>query len=159
MTSKENITKSASLLLETIPLVMRRVHAKLWQEGRLASPGQFRLLWMLSRTQCNLHELAKKQAVRLPTMSRTITKLVEKGWVTRVINRSDRRRVDISLTQKGAKILDEVQELASSYTQDMLSSLTAEEHRILQKGLDMLQRVFKSPGGSGDGMQGEDNAC
>jgi DNA-binding MarR family transcriptional regulator len=157
MISKENTAKSASLLLETIPLVMRRVHAKLWQEGSVASPGQFRLLWMLSRTQCNLHDLAKRQVVRLPTMSRTVTKLVEKGWVTRVINRSDRRRVDISLTERGAKILDEVQELASSYTQEMLSSLTAEEHRMLQKGLDMLKRVFKSPGG--DGMQGEDNSC
>ncbi len=63
----------------------------------------------LAGHSCNLSELALRQAVSLPTMSNSISVLVERGWVKRVPSPDDRRRVVLELTSEGRVVLCQMQ--------------------------------------------------
>ena len=70
-------------ILKIIPLVMRTVAAELRAAGELPAPAHFGLLTMLSVQPRTLSELANLQGVSLPTMSNSITSMVQRGWVRR----------------------------------------------------------------------------
>src|SRR5881397_1095303 len=54
-----------------------------------------------------LNELAKAEQVRPPTMSRLVDALVKEGLVKREVNRSDRRAITITSTEKGTRLMHE----------------------------------------------------
>ena len=76
-------------ILEIIPLVMRTVAAELRAAGEMPAPAHFGLLSILSVRPRMLSDLASLQGVSLPTMSNSISAMVERGWVRR---ESARRR-------------------------------------------------------------------
>ena len=66
-----------------MPLVMRTVAAELRAAGEMPAPAHFGLLTMLSVRPRTLTELAALQGVSLPTMSNSISAMVQRGWVRR----------------------------------------------------------------------------
>ena len=62
---------------------MRTVAAELRAAGELPAPAHFGLLTMLGNQPRTLTELALLQGVSLPTMSNSISTLVQRGWVKR----------------------------------------------------------------------------
>ena len=89
-------------ILKIIPLVMRTVAAELRAAGELPAPAHFGLLTMLSVQPRTLSELANLQGVSLPTMSNSITSMVQRGWVRRTATK-DRRVVIIEVTPLGLR--------------------------------------------------------
>lgn len=129
-------------VLEILPMVMRTVAAELRRTGHLLMPGQYRLLAILSCRSYSLGELAKKQVVSLPTMSKSINSLVERGWVRSERDPNDRRTVVIELTEKGREVLDRIERDAEARVAEMLSRLSPEERRKLRGGLSVLHQAF-----------------
>src|SRR5262249_32096513 len=76
--------ETARELLKIMPLVMRTVAAELRSAGELPAPAHFPLLMMLNEQPRTLTELASLRGVSLPTMSNSITALVQRGWVRRM---------------------------------------------------------------------------
>jgi hypothetical protein len=74
---------TAREILEIIPLVMRTVAAELRAAGEMPAPAHFGLLSILSIRPRMLSDLASLQGVSLPTMSNSISAMVERGWVKR----------------------------------------------------------------------------
>jgi DNA-binding MarR family transcriptional regulator len=101
-----------------------------------------RLLWVLSDGPCNLSKLAGKQAVSLPTMSNSISVLVERGWVKRSQSSHDRRMVCLELTPAGRKILAKVLQHAHRHVTGLLAPLSRQDYDILVAGLAVLQQIF-----------------
>ena len=89
---------TAREILEIIPLVMRTVAAELRAAGEMPAPAHFGLLSMLSVRPRMLTDLASLQGVSLPTMSNSISAMVERGWVRRDAPDGDRRVVMIEVT-------------------------------------------------------------
>ena len=99
---------SAREILKIVPLVMRTVAAELRASGELPAPAHFRLLTMLSQQPRTLTELAALLGVSLPTMSNSISAMVQRGWVRRTSPTRDRRVVIIEVTPTGKAAVERV---------------------------------------------------
>src|SRR5262249_5254157 len=129
--------------LEIVPLVMRPVAAELRAAGELPAPAHFGLLSILSDRPRMLTELASIQGVSLPTMSNSISAMVERGWVKRSAPADDDRRVVmIEVTPTGRAALERVARPAEAHLADVLVALDGHARRRLQNGLGVLRKVF-----------------
>src|SRR3954470_4197676 len=97
---------TAREILKIIPLVMRTVAAELRAAGEMPAPAHFGLLTVLGDQPRTLTELALLQGVRLPTMSNSISTLVQRGWVKRRSPARDRRVVLIEVTPLGRSTVE-----------------------------------------------------
>ena len=149
--------ESARELLEIVPLVMRTVAAELRAAGELPAPAHFGLLSILSDRPRMLTELASIQGVSLPTMSNSITSMVDRGWVKRgTPDEGDRRVIMIEVTATGRAALERVARAAEAHLAEVLVTLDAPSRRRLHHGLGILRRVFagKFPNGNGLSRKG-----
>src|SRR5262245_32894082 len=99
---------AAREILRIVPLVMRTVAAELRAGGKLPTPAHFGLLMMISAQPRTVSELAALQGVSLPTMSNSVTAMVDRGWVRRVAPASDRRVAIIEATAMGRGALQRI---------------------------------------------------
>jgi len=140
--TREQARETARDILEIIPLVMRTVAAELRAAGELSAPAHFGLLSMLAERPRILTELASLQGVSLPTMSSSISTMVERGWVRRTAPGEDRRVVMIEVTTPGRAALDRVARCAETHLAEVLAPLDVTARRRLQRGLGELHKVF-----------------
>ena len=140
---------TAREILEIIPLVMRTVAAELRAAGEMPAPAHFGLLLILAVRPRMLTDLASLQGVSLPTMSNSISAMVEHGWVRRAAPEADRRVVMIEVTAGGRAALERVRRCAQAHLADVLTPLDLPTRRRLQGGLDVLRKVFASKGPAG----------
>jgi len=117
--------------------------AKMRQEAATGfRVSHYRVLHLLHQRPRTISELATCQFVALPTMSRTISALVERGWVTRTEDSTDRRRVQIRITDEGLAILEQLCTRLQAHLAARLATLTAEEQEQVLAGLEVLKKVF-----------------
>ena len=133
---------TAREILEIIPLVMRTVAAELRAAGELPAPAHFGLLMTLNERARTLTELAAVRGVSLPTMSNSISAMVERGWVRREAPEGDRRVVMIDVTPAGRAALERVSRAAEAHLADALAPLDLPARRRLVGGLAVLRKVF-----------------
>jgi DNA-binding MarR family transcriptional regulator len=88
--------------------------------------------------------LAERQAVTLPTMSNSVTTLVERGWVKRTHSPSDRRELYIELTPEGCTAFLEIRAQVEARIDGLLSGLSPADRDTLVAGLAMMQNTFLS---------------
>ena len=130
----------AQEIVKVIPQIMRTIFAE--RHCYPMSPAHFRLLAILAGHSSNLSELAVRHAVSLPTMSNSISVLVERGWVKRVQSPDDRRQVLLELTPEGRAALIEIKSQAEARVADLLEQLSSDELASLSAGLAILERTF-----------------
>ena len=133
---------TAREILEIIPLVMRTVAAELRAAGEMPAPAHFGLLSVLSVRPRMLSDLASLQGVSLPTMSNSISAMVDHGWVRREAPDGDRRVVMIDVTPAGRAALERVSRAAEAHLADVLAPLDLPARRRLVGGLGVLRKVF-----------------
>lgn len=133
---------SAREILKIVPLVMRTVAAELRAAGELPAPAHFHLLTMLSDQPRTLTELAALLGVSLPTMSNSISALVQRGWVRRTAPTRDRRVVIIAVTAAGKATVQRVGRSAETHLAEALRPLDAAARQRLKAGLGVLRNVF-----------------
>jgi DNA-binding MarR family transcriptional regulator len=134
--------ETARDILEIVPLVMRTVAAELRAAGELPAPAHFGLLSILSERSRMLTELASIQGVSLPTMSNSISAMVDRGWVRRTAPGTDRRVVIIEVTTTGRAALERVARAAEAHIAEVLAHLDGPSRRRLHGGLGVLRKVF-----------------
>jgi DNA-binding MarR family transcriptional regulator len=140
--TRDQARDSAREILEIVPLVMRTVAAELRAAGELPAPAHFGLLSVLSVRPRMLTDLASLQGVSLPTMSSSISAMVERGWVKRTAQGDDRRVVMVEVTGTGRAALERVSRAAETHLAEMLAPLDVPARRRLLGGLGVLRKVF-----------------
>lgn len=144
-----NVTQSqvaARELLHVVMLVMRTVAAEMRRSRRPLAPAQMGSLMRISAGPCTMSELARHQAVSLPTISRSVNMLVRRGWVERGAGRSDRRQSMVRLTPRGRRVLADMKQRAERHVAETLVPLAAAERAQLVAALRMLTAVLSVPG-------------
>lgn len=87
----------------------------------------------------NLYEIQERMVQRMSNVSRLIDKLLEKGYVLRTERKENRRMVDISITEKGLKLIDDLEAPIQKTFKQFNDNLKKEEARQLAEWLDKLR--------------------
>jgi DNA-binding MarR family transcriptional regulator len=146
--TRDQARDGAREILEIIPLVMRTIAAELRAAGELPAPAHFGLLSILSVRPRMLTDLASMQGVSLPTISSSISAMVERGWAKRCPPEDDRRVVMIEVTAAGRAALERVSRAAEMHLAEVLAPLDVSSRRRLLGGLGILRKVFAGAPGS-----------
>ena len=152
---------TASLLLNVNMQLMKRLAAHMRQSNRLLEPVHAGMLVRIAEEPCTISELARHQCVQMPTVSRSVNVLVERGLVERSRSDDDRRKSVLHLTDHGRTVLHDMMKNAHAHTESLLHALSETDRRRVGTALQLLlDRVFAAPapfglpqsaGGAGQG--------
>jgi len=139
-------TDAARALLHVVMLVMRTVAADMRRSPRPLAPAQMGSLMRIGAGACSMSELARYQAVSLPTISKSVDMLVRRGWVERWVDTQDRRQTMARLTPGGRRMLAHIRERTETQVALTLQPLAPPERAQLIAVLNVLTRVLVVPG-------------
>ena len=88
-------------------------------------------------------DLSKNLGVALSTMTELVNRLAKKQFVEKIKDLRDRRIVWINLTEKGAKIIQEINKKKQRYILNILEKLTEKERKLLIEILERVSQVAK----------------
>jgi DNA-binding MarR family transcriptional regulator len=130
-------------VLSVLPLLNRIVGAEVRREaGEDTTIGQFRVLAHLSAGPLTLSALAKRRRVSLQSMSELAQTLVERGWIARTPDPTDRRQHLLQLTEPGMAHYLRAQEMTVRQLAPLLAQLSADEMAAVRLALPALRRVL-----------------
>jgi MarR family transcriptional regulator, organic hydroperoxide resistance regulator len=86
----------------------------------------------------SMNELARHMGVTAGTMSMSIDRLERQGYVIRVRDTADRRRVHLRLTSAGVRVRGATSVLDRARVEALLSRLTDDERALAVRGLALL---------------------
>lgn len=135
----DDVTRLAHDLRLACMRVSRRVR---FETSAEIAPHQFSVLARLDKGSLTLKDLAATERVSPPSMSRTVTGLVERGWVTRTDDPDDGRLVVLSLNQDGSDVLAAERAKRDAWIAERLDHLSAAERAVLAKATDILEAVM-----------------
>jgi DNA-binding MarR family transcriptional regulator len=88
-----------------------------------------------------LGELAAVEQVRPPSMTRIVARLEEYGYVTRVVDPTDRRVARAEITPDGRALLARSRTHKDAYLAQRVALLTDDERTTLARALPLLERL------------------
>ena len=101
---------------------------------------QFNILRILRGAGKPLSTLQIRQRMldKMSDTSRIVDRLIKKGLVKKVVCKSDRRLVDVSISDQGLELLEKL-DLSSDEMDSVLSKLSIEEATLLNALLDKIR--------------------
>src|SRR5512141_299630 len=88
---------------------------------------QFHVLRFVRRGPNSMSELATAKNISRPAISQAVDILVKKGLLTRLQSTTDRRVIELALTDDGNALLDTVFKENRIWMKERMSTLTTEE--------------------------------
>jgi DNA-binding MarR family transcriptional regulator len=88
-----------------------------------------------------LGELAARERVAAPSMTRTVSGLVEAGLLHRAGDPQDGRSFLLSITDRGLRFLEELRSVRNATLAQGISHLTGQEVEVLRAALPVLERL------------------
>src|SRR5215204_2231645 len=117
-------------------------HVRDPQSQRLLSRHQASILDHLDEIQpTTVMDLAAHMGVSAATMSLSIDRVERKGYVVRLKDAKDRRRVHVRLTTAGVRVREASSVLDPARVEALVSRLTEDERRRAIDGLALLARA------------------
>ena len=89
---------------------------------------------------CNI--LSKKMGLSPSRGSRIIDNLVKKECLLRIVNPEDRRSFVISLSSRGAKLKNQIEQERNSCERRIRKKLSAKEVELIKEGLELINKIF-----------------
>ena len=126
-------------LLKTGASISDKLNKTIKKEG--VSLPQFNVLRILNghkEGNANLFMVQQRMVNRMSNTTRLIDKLIEKNLVRRVVCLDNRRKIELSITQKGLDLLVRLDPLISNEEEKLTQSLTINEKKQL---LGLLEKI------------------
>jgi DNA-binding MarR family transcriptional regulator len=105
------------------------------------SPQQFNVLRILrgqKGTPANLCTLNERMVSKMSNTTRLVDKLLQKGYVTRKVCKINRRKIEITITEKGMNALDQMGRAVVVAEDELVRDFSSEE----LKQLNLLLNLF-----------------
>ena len=125
--------------------VLLRVGRELRREAREVgiSPEQVSLLVAIKYAPgIGVRELAAKERVSPPALSNHVDRLERDGLVSRTPSASDRRRVGLTLTDEGQRVLRRVRSRRTAWLATRLGDLSPEELDAVEAAVEPLWHLL-----------------
>ena len=109
-----------------------------------ASPEQVALLVSIKYAPgIGIRELAARERVSPPAMTKHVDRLERDGLVERTQSEDDRRRVGIRLTDEGQRLLRRVRSRRTAWLATRLNALTHDELAAVEAAAEPLARLLE----------------
>ncbi len=132
----ENINKVNEILEEFYKLFYKTEDMALKRGIKCLTHTELHLIEAIGEESLTMNELADRVGITMGTATVAVSKLTEKGFIARVRSNSDRRKVYVSLTDKGSKALT----YHNNYHKMIMSSIT---ENIADKDLSHFIEIFE----------------
>jgi DNA-binding MarR family transcriptional regulator/nitroimidazol reductase NimA-like FMN-containing flavoprotein (pyridoxamine 5'-phosphate oxidase superfamily) len=137
----ENLGDSAgaSRTMDAIRRLVRALRTSSAESERnygLSAAQLFALRQIASQPNQSMSELAKRTLTSQSSVSEVITRLVDRGFVTREVSVRDRRRAELALTESGERLLAKVPETIQERLVAGFNRLTPIQQSGLAGGLE-----------------------
>ncbi|MBW4436448.1 MAG: MarR family transcriptional regulator [Pleurocapsa minor GSE-CHR-MK-17-07R] len=132
----------AKLMIDVVPRIMRSMSGDVRDASAETTDTQMAVLYILGDRNLSLTSLAEYMSVSTAAMTKTITTMEERGWVTRLRSTVDKRQVSISVTPEGFRARQVLEEHVASQLVGILSRLDDTEQRLLMAGFQTLRSLF-----------------
>ena len=132
-------------LAARLRLVIGRLHRRIRIDGRESVPP-LQLSAMVTVEEhgpLRLSELARREAVSVPTMSRVLAALDEQGLVVRTPDPQDARSVLVTLSEEGARRLTQVRNHRTALVARRLRRLDPAQRAALAAALPALEALLE----------------
>ena len=96
---------------------------------------------LLNHGDLQMGELAAREMVQPPSMTRIVNELERRGFVRRSDNPDDRRQARVSLTENGRQVLLANRKRRNDWLARRIAALDPEEREILRKAVPVLEKV------------------
>jgi DNA-binding MarR family transcriptional regulator len=107
------------------------------------SPHQVSLLVAIKHSPgVTVGELASEERVSTAAMSKRVSRLERNGLVERTPSESDRRRVGLTLTEEGQRVLRRVRSRRTAWLASRLGSLSPDELEAIGAAAEPLARLL-----------------
>jgi DNA-binding MarR family transcriptional regulator len=126
--------------------VTRRKSFERWQKLRLTMPQMKVLMLIACKGEVPVGKLAEVMGVKASNITFILDQLETKGLIVRKSDRSDRRVVLGSLTDKGRKILEQSGKEWKDYWKTVLADLSLEEVGKVKEGLRIILNRLREEG-------------
>ena len=104
---------------------------------------QVTLLWLIRHHPgMSLRQLAAEERISAPALSGHVDRLEKAGLIERVRDDADRRRVGLTLTEEGARLLRRVRARRTSWLAGRLKDLDPSELEAIEAALEPLSRLL-----------------
>ncbi len=140
--------EGASLLMEVVPRVMRRIRMEMRSHRApgLTVPQLRTLVYIYRNEGASLSEVAEHIGLKLPSMSKTVDALVARKLVIRRAVADDRRYVSLRLSAHGLAELKRTRKMTETRLAESLGLLPPEQQGRVAEALKMLGQVFAPEG-------------
>ena len=113
-----------------------------------ASPEQVALLVSIKYAPgIGIRELAARERVSPPAMTKHVDRLERDGLVTRTPSAADKRRVGLTLTDEGQRLLRRVRSRRTAWLAQRLAKLDAAELSAIEAAIGPLSRLLREDEG------------
>ncbi|QQQ62772.1 MarR family winged helix-turn-helix transcriptional regulator [Paenarthrobacter ureafaciens] len=109
--------------------------------GDVITPGQYTVLAHLNTASQTLRELADREHVQAPSMTRIVNALTEQRFVSRQAHPADGRQVQISITQAGKEVLAEARSQRTAWLAQRVAGLSEEDRLTLSRAARIMQEM------------------
>ena len=117
------------------------------EAGAELSPSQTAALATIERHgPLTPSELAERERVQRPTVTRVLARLEEAGLVERAADPADRRCSLVSISAEGRELLDAVRARKDAFLSRRIDALDTADRETLERAAAILERMLKGGG-------------
>jgi DNA-binding MarR family transcriptional regulator len=138
-------TSSLDVANRLRPALMRLARSLRREADELGiTGGQAALLGMISvQPELSVRELAVHEGMSAPVLTRYLDRLESRGLLRRRPDPLDGRRVQLSLTRRGDRVLQSVRSRRTAWLAARLEGLSAAELEAIEAAIDPLLRLLE----------------
>jgi DNA-binding MarR family transcriptional regulator len=126
--------------------VLLRVGRELRREARAVgiSPEQVTLMNAITvNPGIGIRDLATRERISAPALTKHIDRLERDGLVVRTPNAADGRRIELTLTEEGQRLLRRVRSRRTAWLATRLRGLSADELAAVEAAIEPLSRLLQ----------------
>lgn len=106
------------------------------------SPHHFMILRFLSESgRLYMTEIVDSLAISRPQMTASADKLISLGYVSRVPDANDRRKINLVITERGKTLIEQINMEIGQRIDEVLLRLSPQEIVVLEKGLEVFKKL------------------
>ncbi len=139
---KEEVNQCAATVRQTCYSLLRTLATEI-NKRELSLRETIALMAIGEEPGATLTYVARQAGTTLSGASKLVDGLVELGYVCRDTVEEDRRKLMLTLTLEGCRILDNISLQDTSYLSKLLSKLTPSECEMVSLTMDLLCGAFR----------------